>query len=77
MMAAQDFKEATVPGEVTGNYKLEHRIGKGTYGNVFLAKNLTTGEQVAIKKIIFHVLAASRRTRMKATPPPDCGKCAF
>jgi serine/threonine protein kinase len=36
---------------ILGDYKLEHTIGKGTFGKVKLAANLKTNEKVAIKII--------------------------
>jgi serine/threonine protein kinase len=32
-------------------YKILRKLGDGTYGSVLLAKNVTTGEMVAIKKM--------------------------
>ena len=37
--------------DVKQDYKFIKELGKGTYGNVFLAENKTTGEQRAIKEI--------------------------
>lgn len=37
--------------DVKEDYEFVKELGKGTYGNVYLAKNKTTGEQRAIKEI--------------------------
>ena len=41
--------------EVSSRYKRLDKIGKGTYGVVYLALDLKTREEVALKKMIFHV----------------------
>jgi hypothetical protein len=41
--------------ETDSRYEVFGKIGSGTYGNVFLCKDRTTGEFVAIKRIFFHV----------------------
>ena len=41
--------------EVSSRYKRLDKIGKGTYGVVYLALDLKTSEEVALKKMIFHV----------------------
>lgn len=43
--------------EVTSRYKKVERIGKGTYGVVYLAMDKKTNEKVALKKMIIHVAA--------------------
>ena len=39
------------PVEGLNKYKFEEELGRGTYGVVYKAKNIETGELVAIKKI--------------------------
>ena len=36
---------------VEGNYEVRNKIGEGTYGTVFLAEDIKTKKQVAIKKV--------------------------
>lgn len=36
-------------------YKKVDRIGKGTYGVVYLAQDLQTNDKVALKNMIIHV----------------------
>jgi serine/threonine protein kinase len=36
-------------------YKRVDKIGKGTYGVVYLAIDMKTNEEVALKKMIIHV----------------------
>lgn len=43
--------------EVASRYKKMDRIGKGTYGVVYLALDKKTNERVALKKMIIHVMA--------------------
>lgn len=38
--------------DVKNDYEFMKELGKGTYGNVFLAKNKKTGEEWAIKEIL-------------------------
>ena len=33
------------------NYSKQYKLGEGAYGSVYLAKNKTTGETVALKKV--------------------------
>lgn len=42
-------------GNMVDRYEIICKIGKGTYGKVYKAKDRATGEFVAVKKIIFHV----------------------
>ncbi len=44
------------PGLIGGRYRRLFRIGKGTYGQVYRGEDTKTGNIVALKKIIFHVL---------------------
>jgi len=34
---------------VGGRYKLRHKIGSGSFGDIYLAKNVQTNEEVAVK----------------------------
>ena len=45
--AGQTISEA----ELEGRFKVIRYLGKGSYGTVFVAEELATGKQVAIKKI--------------------------
>ena len=42
------------------NYKKLEKIGEGTYGVVYKAKNIKTGELIALKKIRLDVYAICR-----------------
>jgi len=44
-----DIQETQNGGEILGKYQIMQYIEKGSFGDVHLAKNLETGEQVAIK----------------------------
>lgn len=46
--------------EISKNYKKLDRIGKGTYGVVYLAIDIKTNDKVALKKMIIHVLPFHR-----------------
>lgn len=37
------------------DYQKEEKVGSGTYGVVYKAKNIKTGEIIALKKMIFEV----------------------
>lgn len=41
-----DFNRLPIPTE---RFELQHLIGEGTYGEVFSAKDKTTGKRVAVK----------------------------
>ena len=53
-MRFQCLGRAQVPegAEVIGNYVVEHVIGKGSFAEVKLGRNIKTGEQVALKVIL-------------------------
>lgn len=52
---------AVLSGDIT-NYEFNRRVGKGQFSEVFQAKYIPTGEQVALKKIsIFEMLDAKTR----------------
>eukprot|EP01047_Picozoa_sp_COSAG01_P005251 COSAG01_NODE_178_length_22933_cov_18.398529_7_plen_46_part_00 len=38
-------KQFDTPAEVTGRYKLEKRVGKGSYGVVYEATDTETGDK--------------------------------
>ena len=42
-------KSKKIKNQIIGNYRIEKTIGEGTFGKVKLAKNIPTGELVAIK----------------------------
>lgn len=45
------FSELTNDGKKVGNYLLSRAIGKGQFGQVFLASHITTGRVYAVKQI--------------------------
>lgn len=45
------ISEITIEGKKIGNYVMTKTLGQGQFGKVFKAKNLLTGEELAIKKI--------------------------
>jgi hypothetical protein len=50
-----DADSFTMQDEVTSRYKKLDRIGKGTYGVVYMALDKKTNDKVALKKMIIHV----------------------
>ena len=52
----QDSDSTFGHDEVSSRYKKITKIGKGTYGVVYLATDNKTNEKVALKKMIIHVL---------------------
>jgi NIMA (never in mitosis gene a)-related kinase len=59
--SAADSASAALSGDIT-NYEFNRRVGKGQFSEVYQAKYLPTGEQVALKKIaIFEMLDAKTR----------------
>ena len=57
--------------EVSSRYKKLDRIGKGTYGVVYLALDLKTNEEVALKKMIFHVASLAHQNENEGIRPPS------
>jgi hypothetical protein len=71
-------------------YKRVDKIGKGTYGVVYLAIDMKTNEEVALKKMIIHVVyfdPAERKRRhsqhrpqrnlpLDGAEPPERGQVA-
>lgn len=51
MTKAGDSTSLTQPAAGLNKYKKMEKLGEGTYGVVYKAQNLVTGELVAIKKI--------------------------
>lgn len=45
------FKPLPTPGALKPDYKLRHRIGEGAFGIVYSAKEVHTGEKVAVKSV--------------------------
>lgn len=41
--------------EALARYRRKDKVGKGTYGVVYLAIDTKTNEEVALKKMIIHV----------------------
>lgn len=42
-------REASMDLRVGGKYKLRRKIGSGSFGQIFLAENVLTNEEVAVK----------------------------
>ena len=57
-------KQFDTPEEVNTRYRLEKRVGKGSYGVVYEATDTTTSEKVAIKCIegVFNTTVDAKRT---------------
>ena len=51
-----DMKAAKVPKMVAGMYKLSEKIGGGSFGEIYKAINICTGQEVAVKLVPFVVL---------------------
>ena len=43
------------PGEVYGGYRIEHELGRGGMGAVYVAEHLASGRRVALK-VLSHQL---------------------
>lgn len=61
-MSVDDFDPAA-EGKFLGPYRLDHVIGRGGMGSVYLAHHAKTGEEVAVKLIAQHVADDQRFRR--------------
>lgn len=55
MEAVAEPTESPQPNLLKGRYQVKSRISQGTYGKVYIAYDHVANENVALKKIIFHV----------------------
>ena len=58
-----DQDSSNMQDEVSTRYKKIEKIGKGTYGVVYRAVDSKTNEEVALKKMIIHVLFSTDAER--------------
>lgn len=49
------MESVNIPNMIVGSYKLLEKVGHGTYGQVFTAQHVCSGEKFAIKKIQYNV----------------------
>ena len=50
--------------KIAGKYNIARRIGAGSFGEIFLAFDINSGEQFAVKLVF-----SSRGIQTNATPP--------
>ena len=43
-----------IPKLVCGSYKVGERLGGGSFGEIYKATNVTTGQEVAIKFVLLY-----------------------
>ena len=55
--AEGDDEEPLPPGTVLGDYRLGRRLGRGTFGDVYTAEQVTLGKRAAVKVLHQHLAA--------------------
>jgi len=56
MEKTAEVKTAKIPKQIAGTYKLLERLGGGSFGEIFKAKHITTGQEVAVKFVFYEFL---------------------